>query len=151
MRSQRVWIYTSEPAIAYTLQANFPGFKRTSDGILLRVGDTPANVTMKVGVAEVESRPTPDWCRAAEYISQVVDQQPLSSFTQRARSDTAHHDLRRVDQSQAMDNRAKLFQLAIDLDRRSAAHQHLLDGGDNNDSFTNVNMRFLPRCAGESA
>src|SRR5436190_21424202 len=147
-------IYTipSLPIGAYTLQANFPGFQTyVQSGILLRVGDhVQLNVTMKVGaVAErVEVTANAGLVQTQQNtISQVVDQQRIVELPLNGRDPTQLITISgaSINHSDGTNTGSKSFFSSQSISIAGSAGNatnYLLDGGDNNDSFTNVNMPF---------
>ena len=147
-------IYTlpNLPIGEYTLQATFPGFQTyLQSGILLRVGDNVAvNIPMKVGnVSEsVEVHANASLVQTQQNtISQVVDQQRIVDLPLNGRDPTQLITISgaSVNHSDGTNTGSKSFFSSQSISIAGSAGDatnYLLDGGDNNDSFTNVNMPF---------
>ena len=147
-------IYTlpNLPIGEYTLQATFPGFQTyVQSGILLRVGDNVAvNIPMKVGnVSEsVEVHANASLVQTQQNtISQVVDQQRIVDLPLNGRDPTQLITISgaAVNHSDGTNTGSKSFFSSQSISIAGSAGDatnYLLDGGDNNDSFTNVNMPF---------
>src|SRR5215472_11032581 len=145
-------IYTipNLPIGAYTLQAAVPGFQTyVQTGIGLRVGDNvQINITMKVGtVAEkVEVASGAGLVQTQQNtISQVIDQQRIVELPLNGRDPTELITLSgaAVNKSDGTNTGSKSFFSSQSISIAGSAGNttnYLLDGGDNNDSFTNVNM-----------
>ena len=155
-------IYTipSLPIGAYTLQATFPGFQTyVQTGILLRVNDhVEINIPMKVGqVSEsvaVEANASLVQTQQ-NTISQVVDQQRIVDLPLNGRDPTQLITISgaSINHSDGTNTGSKSFFSSQSISIAGSAGDatnYLLDGGDNNDSFTNVNMPFpFPDALGE--
>ena len=120
-------------------------------GILLRVNDNvQINVTMKVGaVAErVEVHANASMVQTQQNtISQVVDQQRIVDLPLNGRDPTQLITISgaAVNHSDGTNTGSKSFFSSQSISIAGSAGDatnYLLDGGDNNDSFTNVNMPF---------
>jgi len=147
-------IYTipNLPIGAYTLQASFPGFQTyLQTGILLRVNDhVQINVIMKVGaLAEtVEVKANAGLVQTQQNtISQVVDQQRIVDLPLNGRDPTQLITISgaSINHSDGTNTGSKSFFSSQSISIAGSAGNetnYLLDGGDNNDSFTNVNMPF---------
>ena len=145
-------IYTipNLPIGAYTLQATVPGFQTyLQTGITLRVGDNvQLNIAMKVGgVSErVEVAAGAGMVQTQQNtISQVIDQQRIVELPLNGRDPTELITLSgaAVNKSDGTNTGSKSFFSSQSIAIAGGAGNttnYLLDGGDNNDSFTNVNM-----------
>ena len=145
-------IYTipNLPIGAYTLQAGVSGFQTyVQTGIGLRVGDNvQINITMKVGgVAErVEVAAGAGMVQTQQNtISQVIDQQRIVELPLNGRDPTELITISgaAVNKSDGTNTGSKSFFSSQSISIAGGAGNttnYLLDGGDNNDSFTNVNM-----------
>ena len=137
---------------AYTLQAGFPGFQTyVRTGILLRVNDhVDINVTMKVGAVteRVEVHANANLVQTQQNtISQVVDQQRIVDLPLNGRDATQLITISgaSINKSDGTNTGSKSFFSSQSIAIAGSAGNetnYLLDGGDNNDSFTNVNMPF---------
>jgi hypothetical protein len=137
---------------AYTLQVAAPGFQTyVQTGILLRVNDNvQINVTMKVGqVGEtVEVKANAGIVQTQENtISQVVDQRRIVELPLNGRDPTQLITISgaSINHSDGTNTGSKSFFSSQSISIAGSAGDatnYLLDGGDNNDSFTNVNMPF---------
>jgi hypothetical protein len=147
-------IYTipSLPIGAYTIRATFSGFQTyVQTGILLRVNDhVEINIPMKVGqVSEsVEVHANAGLVQTQQNtISQVVDQQRIVDLPLNGRDPTQLITISgaSVNHSDGTNTGSKSFFSSQSISIAGSAGDatnYLLDGGDNNDSFTNVNMPF---------
>ncbi len=134
----------------YTLQAVFSGFQtHVQTGIQLRVGDSvQINVTMKLGaVAErIEVAANAGLVQTQQNtISQVVDQQRIVALPLNGRDATELITISgaSINKSDGTNTGSKSFFSSQSIAIAGGAGNttnYLLDGGDNNDSFTNVNM-----------
>ncbi len=150
--SDGIYTISSLPIGAYTLQANAPGFQTyLQTGILLRVNDqVQLNVTMNVGqVAEkVEVHANASLVQTQQNtISQVVDQQRIVDLPLNGRDPTQLITISgaSINHSDGTNTGSKSFFSSQSISIAGSAGDatnYLLDGGDNNDSFTNVNMPF---------
>jgi hypothetical protein len=145
-------IYTlpNLPIGAYTLQTVVPGFQTyVQSGITLRVGDNvQLNVTMRVGaVAErVEVTANTGMVQTQQNtISQVIDQRRIVELPLNGRDPTELITISgaSINHSDGTNTGSKSFFSSQSVSIAGGAGNttnYLLDGGDNNDSFTNVNM-----------
>lgn len=137
---------------AYTLEATVKGFQtHAQTGIQLRVGDhVQINITMKVGaVAErVEVTASAALVQTQQNtISQVVDQQRIVELPLNGRDPTQLITISgaSINHADGTNTGSKSFFSSQSISIAGSAGNatnYLLDGGDNNDSFTNVNMPF---------
>ena len=142
----------SLPIGAYTLEATSSGFQTyLQSGILLRVGDqVQINVSMKVGsVSEkVEVQANASMVQTQQNtISQVIDQQRIVELPLNGRDATQLITISgaAINHSDGTNTGSKSFFSSQSISIAGSAGNatnYLLDGGDNNDSFTNVNMPF---------
>ena len=140
------------PIGAYTLQAGSPGFQTyVQTGILLRVDDhVQINITMKVGAVteRVEVTANAGMVQTEQNsISQIVDQQRIVDLPLNGRDPTQLITISgaAVNHSDGTNTGSKSFFSSQSISIAGSAGNetnYLLDGGDNNDSFTNVNMPF---------
>ncbi|HEY1216120.1 MAG TPA: carboxypeptidase-like regulatory domain-containing protein, partial [Bryobacteraceae bacterium] len=140
------------PIGPYTLQVTAPGFQTYEQtGILLRVGDHPEiNVTMKVGrlVEKVEVQANATMVQTQQNtISQVIDQHRIVELPLNGRDPTQLITISgaSINHSDGTNTGSKSFFSSQSISIAGSAGNetnYLLDGGDNNDSFTNVNMPF---------
>src|SRR4051794_33091605 len=138
------------PIGAYTVQATVPGFQTyVQTGIGLRVGDNvQINIPMKVGaVAEkVEVSANAGLVQTQQNtISQVIDQQRIVELPLNGRDPTELITISgaSINKSDGTNTGSKSFFSSQSISIAGGAGNttnYLLDGGDNNDSFTNVNM-----------
>src|SRR5882762_1417189 len=145
-----IYTVTNLPIGAYTLQAAAPGFQTyVQTGILLRVGDNvQIDVTMRVGtVAErVEVTANTSLVQTQQNtISQVIDQQRIVELPLNGRDPTELITISgaAINKSDGTNTGSKSFFSSQSISIAGGAGNttnYLLDGGDNNDSFTNVNM-----------
>lgn len=145
-------IYTlpNLPIGAYTLQAAVPGFQTyVQTGITLRVGDNvQINVAMKVGgvTEKVEVTANAGMVQTQQNtISQVIDQQRIVDLPLNGRDPTELITISgaSINHSDGTNTGSKSFFNSQSVSIAGGAGNttnYLLDGGDNNDSFTNVNM-----------
>src|SRR5438309_689552 len=146
----RIYTVPGLPIGAYTLQAGVPGFQTyVQTGIVLRVGDNvQINITMKVGaVAEkVEVSANAGLVQTQQNtISQVIDQQRIVELPLNGRDPTELITISgaSINKSDGTNTGSKSFFSSQSISIAGGAGNttnYLLDGGDNNDSFTNVNM-----------
>ncbi len=142
----------SLPIGPYTLQVSSAGFQTyVQTGILLRVGDhVQLNVTMKVGAVSerVEVSANAAMVQTEQNtISQVVDQQRIVDLPLNGRDPTQLITISgaAINHSDGTNTGSKSFFSSQSISIAGSAGNetnYLLDGGDNNDSFTNVNMPF---------
>jgi hypothetical protein len=147
-------IYTipSLPIGAYTLEAGFPGFQTyIQTGLQLRVDDhVQLDITMKVGAVSerVEVQANAGMVQTQQNtISQVVDQQRIVDLPLNGRDPTQLITISgaSINHSDGTNTGSKSFFSSQSISIAGSAGNetnYLLDGGDNNDSFTNVNMPF---------
>ena len=145
-------IYTipNLPIGGYTLKAAVPGFQTyVQTGIVLRVGDNvQINITMKVGAVSerVEVAATASLVQTQQNtISQVIDQQRIVDLPLNGRDPTELITISgaSINKSDGTNTGSKSFFSSQSISIAGGAGNttnYLLDGGDNNDSFTNVNM-----------
>ncbi len=145
-------IYTipNLPIGAYTLQAMVPGFQTYAQtGIILRVGDNvQINIAMKVGAVteRVEVMANAGIVQTQQNtISQVIDQQRIVELPLNGRDPTELITISgaSINKSDGTNTGSKSFFSSQSISIAGGAGNttnYLLDGGDNNDSFTNVNM-----------
>src|SRR5205814_5780219 len=145
-------IYTipNLPIGAYTLQAAVPGFQTyVESGIVLRVGDNvQINITMKVGAVteKVEVAADASMVQTQQNtISQVIDQKRIVELPLNGRDPTELITISgaSINKSDGTNTGSKSFFSSQSVSIAGGAGNttnYLLDGGDNNDSFTNVNM-----------
>ncbi len=142
----------SLPIGAYTLEATFAGFQTyVQNGIVLRVGDqVQINVPMKVGNVTERVEVTANAAMIqtqASTISQVVDQQRIVDLPLNGRDPTQLITISgaSINHADGTNTGSKSFFSSQSISIAGSAGNatnYLLDGGDNNDSFTNVNMPF---------
>jgi hypothetical protein len=138
------------PIGAYRLEATFPGFQTyVQTGIELRVGDdVQINITMKVGAVSerVEVAASTSMVQTQQNtISQVIDQRRIVDLPLNGRDPTELITLSggSLNKSDGTNTGSKSFFSSQSISIAGGAGNttnYLLDGGDNNDSFTNVNM-----------
>jgi hypothetical protein len=138
------------PIGAYTIQASAEGFQTyVQTGIELRVGDSvQVNITMRVGaVAEkVEVVANASLAQTQQNtISQVIDQHRIVDLPLNGRDPTELITISgaSLNKSDGTNTGSKSFFSSQSISIAGGAGNttnYLLDGGDNNDSFTNVNM-----------
>lgn len=140
------------PIGVYVLEATSPGFQTyVQRGIELRVGDqTQINIAMKVGAVSerIEVKASTSSLQTQQStISQVVDQQRIVDLPLNGRDATQLITLSgaSINHSDGTNTGSKSFFSSQSISIAGSAGNatnYLLDGGDNNDSFTNVNMPF---------
>ena len=150
--SEGMYTIPSLPIGPYSLEATYSGFQTyVQNGIQLRVGDqVQINVKMKVGsVSErVEVQANASMVQTQQNtISQVVDQQRIVDLPLNGRDATQLITISgaSVNHSDGTNTGSKSFFSSQSISIAGSAGNatnYLLDGGDNNDSFTNVNMPF---------
>jgi len=145
-------IYTvpNLPIGGYMLEAANPGFQTyVQRGIGLRVGDNvQINVTMRVGAVseKVEVSANAGLVQTQQNtISQVIDQQRIVELPLNGRDPTELITISgaSINKSDGTNTGSKSFFNSQSVSIAGGAGNttnYLLDGGDNNDSFTNVNM-----------
>ena len=140
------------PIGAYTLQVVAPGFQTYEQtGLVLRVNDNvQVNVIMKVGqlVEKVEVQANASMVQTQQNtISQVIDQRRIVELPLNGRDPTQLITISgaSINHSDGTNTGSKSFFSSQSISIAGSAGNetnYLLDGGDNNDSFTNVNMPF---------
>ncbi len=145
-------LYTipSVPIGAYKLEATAPGFQTWSQsGITLRVGDNvQINIEMKVGAVteRVEVSASAALLETQQNtISQVVDQRRIIELPLNGRDPTELITISgaALNKSDGTNTGSKSLYNSQSISIAGSAGNttnYLLDGGDNNDAFTNVNM-----------
>jgi hypothetical protein len=137
---------------AYSLEVSAKGFQTyVQTGIRLQVNDAPQiNVTMQVGEVsqrvEVEADATMVQTQQ-NMVSQVMDQQRIVNMPLNGRDPTQLITISgaAVNHTDGTNTGNKSFYTSQSIAIAGSAGNttnYLLDGGDNNDSFTNVNMPF---------
>jgi hypothetical protein len=136
----------------YRLESTVPGFQTyVQTGIQLRVNDSvQINISMKVGsVAErLEVSANTELVQTQQNtIAQVVDQQRIVDLPLNGRDPTQLITISgaSINHSDGTNTGSKSFFSSQSISIAGSAGDatnYLLDGGDNNDSFTNVNMPF---------
>ena len=144
--------FPSLPIGAYTLEITASGFETYAQkGIVLQVNDAvPINVTMKVGqvTQKVEVEADVSMVQTQQnMVSQVMDQQRIVDLPLNGRDPTQLITISgaAVNHSDGTNTGNKSFYTSQSIAIAGSAGNttnYLLDGGDNNDSFTNVNMPF---------
>jgi hypothetical protein len=150
--SEGIYTFPSLPIGGYTLESAVSGFETyVVKGIVLRVSDhAQIDLTLKVGavtervevqalVAAVETQ--------QNTISQVIDQKRIVDLPLNGRDPTELITISgaAVNHSDGTNTGSKSFFSSQSISIAGSAGDatnYLLDGGDNNDSFTNVNMPF---------
>src|ERR1017187_7054845 len=137
---------------AYTLEVTAPGFQTyIQKGIKLQVNDAPQiNTTLKVGAVsdKVEVQADATMVQTQQnMVSQVMDQQRIVELPLNGRDPTQLITISgaAVNHSDGTNTGNKSFYTSQSIAIAGSAGNtpnYLLDGGDNNDSFTNVNMPF---------
>ena len=150
--SNGIYTIPSLPIGAYSLEATVPGFQTyVQKGILLRVNDhVQFNITMKVGavVDRVEVTANAEMVQTQQNsISQVVDQKRIVELPLNGRDPTQLITISgaSVNHNDGTNTGSKSFFSSQSISIAGSAGDatnYLLDGGDNNDSFTSVNMPF---------
>jgi Carboxypeptidase regulatory-like domain/TonB dependent receptor len=145
-----IYTFPSLPIGAYMLESTVPGFQTYAQrGIVLRVNDhVQIDVIVKVGaVAErVEVTANVGLVQTQQNtISQVIDQQRIVDLPLNGRDPTELITISgaSVNHSDGTNTGSKSFFSSQSISIAGSAGDatnYLLDGGDNNDSFTNVNM-----------
>lgn len=147
-------IYTvpNLPVGAYRLEATGSGFQTyIQNGIVLRVNDNAQiNVTLPVGQVsdrvEVEANATMVQTQQSS-VSQVIDGRRIADLPLNGRDPTQLITISgaAVNHADGTNTGSKSFFSSQSIAIAGGAGNqtnYLLDGGDNNDSFTNVNMPF---------
>ena len=147
-------IYTipSLPIGAYTLEVSAPGFETYEQkGIKLQVNDAvQINVTLTVGQVSQKVEVQADVSQVQTQqntISQIMDQQRIVDMPLNGRDPTQLITISgaAVNHADGTNTGNKSFYTSQSIAIAGSAGNttnYLLDGGDNNDSFTNVNMPF---------
>ena len=138
------------PIGTYTLEVTAPGFQTYEQrGIVLRVNDhVEINVALKVGqlVQKVEVTANASMVQTQQNtISQVIDQRRIVDLPLNGRDPTQLITISgaSINHSDGTNTGSKSFFSSQSIAIAGSAGNetnYLLDGGDNNDSFTNVNM-----------
>jgi hypothetical protein len=146
------YTFLSLPTGAYRLESTVSGFQTyVQNGIQLRVNhQVQINISMRVGsVAErVEVNANPELVQTQQNtISQVVDQQRIVDLPLNGHDPTQLITISgaSTNHSDGTNTGSKSFFSSQSISIAGSAGDatnYLLDGGDNNDSFTNVNMPF---------
>ncbi len=144
--------FPSLPIGAYTMQATAPGFETyVQKGLNLQVNDAAQmNMVLKVGAAseKVEVQADESMVQTQQnMVSQVMDQQRIVDLPLNGRDPTQLITISgaAVNHSDGTNTGNKSFYTSQSIAIAGSAGDttnYLLDGGDNNDSFTNVNMPF---------
>src|SRR5262249_27775589 len=150
--SEGIYTLPSVPIGEYSLEAVLSGFQTyVQTGIALRVGEhVEINFSMKVGqVAErIEVVANTGMLQTQQNsISQVVDQRRIVDLPLNGRDATQLITISgaSINHSDGTNTGSKSFFSSQSISIAGSAGDatnYLLDGGDNNDSFTNVNMPF---------
>ncbi len=150
--SNGIYSFPSLPIGAYTLEVTAPGFQTyVQSGIALQVSDADKiDVTMKVGEVTQKVEVMADAAMVQtqqNMISQVIDQQRIVALPLNGRDPTQLITISgaAVNHSDGTNTGNKSFYTSQSIAIAGSAGNttnYLLDGGDNNDSFTNVNMPF---------
>src|SRR5664280_3705 len=137
---------------AYTLEVTAPGFQTyIQKGIKLQVNDAPQiNTTLKVGAVsdKVEVQADATMVQTQQnMVSQIMDQQRIVELPLNGRDPTQLIIISgaAVNHTDGTNTGNKSFYTSQSIAIAGSAGNttnYLLDGGDNNDSFTNVNMPF---------
>lgn len=148
--SDGIYSLPSLPIGTYTLRVSNEGFNTyVQNGLELRVDDhVQINVTMKVGAVSqtVEVNETAPLVQTEQNtISQVIDQQRIVDLPLNGRDPTQLITISgaSINHSDGTNTGSKSFFSSQSISIAGSAGNetnYLLDGGDNNDSFTNVNM-----------
>ncbi len=144
--------FPSLPIGAYMLQVTAPNFQTyIQKGIRLQVNDAvQINVPLKVGAVsdKVEVQADATMVQTQQnMVSQVMDQQRIVQLPLNGRDPTQLITISgaAVNHSDGTNTGNKSFYTSQSIAIAGSAGDttnYLLDGGDNNDSFTNVNMPF---------
>ena len=144
--------FPSLPIGAYTLEATAPGFETyIQKGLNLQVNDAPQiNMVLKVGSVsdKVEVQADATMVQTQQnMVSQIMDQQRIVDLPLNGRDPTQLITISgaAVNHSDGTNTGNKSFYTSQSIAIAGSAGDttnYLLDGGDNNDSFTNVNMPF---------
>jgi len=147
-----LYTFTNLPVGPYTLQATAPSFRTyIQQGIVLQVNDNlQINVSLSVGAVtervEVQADAAAVQTQTSN-VSQVIDSRRIAELPLNGRDPTQLITISgaAVNHSDGTNTGSKSFfssqsiSIAGGLGNQT---NYLLDGGDNNDSFTNVNMPF---------
>jgi hypothetical protein len=150
--SDGLYVLTNLPVGSYTLVATGPGFQRyVQKGIVLQVNDSlQINIGMIVGQVtesiEVQAIAAAVQTQTSN-VSQVIDGKRIAELPLNGRDPTQLITISgaAVNHSDGTNTGSKSFfssqsiSIAGGLGNQT---NYLLDGGDNNDSFTNVNLPF---------
>ena len=147
-----IYTFPSLPIGAYRLESTVAGFQTyIQSGIVLRVNDhVQIDIGLKVGAASerVEVTANAGMVQTQQNtISQVVDQQRIVDLPLNGRDPTELITISgaSINHSDGTNTGSKSFFSSQSISIAGSAGDatnYLLDGGDNNDSFTNVNMPF---------
>lgn len=150
--SDGIYTIPNLPIGAYILEATAPGFQTyVQRGIVLRVNDNvQVNVTLTVGQVDqkVEVEANASMVQTQQNaISQVIDGRRIVDLPLNGRDVTQLITISgaSVNHSDGTNTGSKSFFSSQSISIAGSAGNatnYLLDGGDNNDSFTNVNMPF---------
>jgi hypothetical protein len=150
--AQGAFSFPSLPIGAYTLEVTAPGFETyVQSGIVLRVNDAPQiNVAMQVGSLNEKVEVKADVAMVQtqqNMVSQVMDEERIVKLPLNGRDPTQLITISgaAVNHSDGTNTGNKSFYTSQSIAIAGSAGNttnYLLDGGDNNDSFTNVNMPF---------
>jgi Carboxypeptidase regulatory-like domain len=148
--AEGIYTIASLPIGGYALQAIAPGFQTyVQSGIVLRVGDNvQINITLKVGAVSEKIEVTANTSMVQTQqntISQVIDQKRIVELPLNGRDPTELITISgaSINKSDGTNTGSKSFFSSQSVSIAGGAGNttnYLLDGGDNNDSFTNVNM-----------
>jgi len=146
------YLFPSLPIGAYTLEISAPGFETYEQtGLNLQVNDAlQINVGLKVGSVsqKVEVQADASMVQTQQnMVSQIMDQQRIVDLPLNGRDPTQLITISgaAVNHSDGTNTGNKSFYTSQSIAIAGSAGDttnYLLDGGDNNDSFTNVNMPF---------
>src|ERR1019366_2737576 len=145
---------------AYTLEVTAPGFQTyIQKGIRLQVSDAPQiNMALKVGAVSdrVEVQADATMVQTQQnMVSQVMDQQRIVQLPLNGRDPTQLIIISgaAVNHTDGTNTGNKSFYTSQSIAIAGSAGNttnYLLDGGDNNDSFTDRNLPFpFPGCVGQ--
>jgi hypothetical protein len=148
--SEGIYTIPSVPIGVYQLEASAPGFQTWSQsGISLRVGDNvQVNINMKVGSVSERIEVTANAVlleTQQNTISQVIDQRRIVELPLNGRDPTELITISgaSLNKSDGTNTGSKSLYNSQSISIAGSAGNttnYLLDGGDNNDTFTNVNM-----------
>ncbi len=144
--------FPSLPIGAYTLEVTASGFQTyIQKGLKLQVNDAPQiNMTLRVGAVsdKVEVQADATMVQTQQnMVSQIMDQQRIVELPLNGRDPTQLITISgaAVNHTDGTNTGNKSFYTSQSIAIAGSAGDttnYLLDGGDNNDSFTNVNMPF---------